>query len=148
MKNLIILHSPFSIFYAFFGKRFYILFFIINYGALFMIRKLFFKTSSIIIVMFLFFSSVLALNVSSNENCSDSEHIINNCLMFDGPMNSAWPTYGQNNQHTSQSPYNTLNNPMDIKWKFTTSFLGFESSPVIDKNGVLYLACKDGFCMQ
>jgi len=60
-------------------------------------------------------------------------------------MDSAWPTYNHDNRHTGQSPYNTRDNPMDVKWKFEAELLGFESSPVIDKNGVLYLPARDSY---
>lgn len=63
-----------------------------------------------------------------------------------GPMESCWPTYGQNNQHTGLSPYPTRDNPMTIKWKFKTEYLDFgSSSPVIDENGVLYIGARDTF---
>ncbi len=60
-----------------------------------------------------------------------------------GPMESCWPTYGQNNQHTGLSPYPTRDNPMTIKWKFEAEYLGFESSPVIDNDGILYIGARD-----
>ena len=62
-----------------------------------------------------------------------------------GPMDSAWPTYGHDNRHTGQSPYNTRDNPMDVKWRFEADYLGFKSSPVIDQNGVLYLPARDNY---
>ncbi len=62
----------------------------------------------------------------------------------DGMMDSAWPTFGHDNRHTCQSPYNTADNPGLIKWKFLANS-GFHSSPVIDNDGVLYIGCKDGF---
>lgn len=60
-----------------------------------------------------------------------------------GSMESCWPTYGQNNRHTGLSPYPTRDNPMTVKWKFEAEFLGFESSPVIDNDGVLYIGARD-----
>jgi len=62
-----------------------------------------------------------------------------------GPMDSAWPTFSYDNRHTGQSPYNTRDNPMDVKWKFEAEYLGFTGSPVIDKNGVLYLPARDNY---
>jgi len=62
-----------------------------------------------------------------------------------GPMDSAWSTYSHDNRHTGQSPYNTRDNPMNIKWKFEAEYLGFPTSPAIDKNGVLYLPANDHY---
>jgi len=62
-----------------------------------------------------------------------------------GPMDSAWPSYSHDNQHTSQSQYNTRDNPMNVKWRFQTDKSGFDSSPVIDKNGTLYIGCMDHY---
>jgi len=98
------------------------------------------KQAIIIIIICLFLSSPLG-GISKAIDESNQEITAND----NGPMNSAWPTYGQNNQHTGQSRYNTLNNPMDIKWRFQPETSGFESSPVIDKNNVLYILCNDGF---
>ena len=62
--------------------------------------------------------------------------------ILDDPMDSPWPTYGYDNQHTSQSPYSTIDNPGQIKWRYLIES-GFHSSPVIDNNGVLYIGGKD-----
>ena len=64
---------------------------------------------------------------------------------YSGPMDSAWPTYSHDNRHTGQSPYPTRDNPMNVKWKFEAKYLGFEFSPVIDKNGVLYIGARDNY---
>jgi outer membrane protein assembly factor BamB len=62
---------------------------------------------------------------------------------YSGPMDSAWPTYSHDNRHTGQSSYPTKDNPVSVKWKFEAKYLGFESSPVIDNNGVLYIVARD-----
>jgi outer membrane protein assembly factor BamB len=107
------------------------------------------KKSLAIGIIFLFIiSSVtpMVFGYIEESSCSSNEEnkIYGKSTSSSGPMNSAWPTYSHDNCHTGQSPYNTGDNPMTIKWKFEASFLGFESSPVIDKNGALYIGCKDG----
>lgn len=62
-----------------------------------------------------------------------------------GTMDSAWPSYSHDNRHSGQSPYATADNPMNVKWKFQPDRMGFDSSPVIDKNAILYIGCMDHY---
>jgi len=57
----------------------------------------------------------------------------------DGPMDSAWPMFGYNAQHTGRSPYNTTTNLGGLKWKFETDWM-VESSPIIDNNNTIYVS--------
>ncbi len=94
----------------------------------------------IILVSILVFTPAASIVISDDsfehELCSLEGH---------GPMDSAWYTFSHDNRHTGQSPYNTRDNPMHVKWKFEAEILGFTGSPVIDKNGVLYLPAEDSY---
>jgi outer membrane protein assembly factor BamB len=92
------------------------------------------------IILVLLLSSMSSIVIGFN-----TEKIDRSIQSVDGPMDSPWPTYGYNNRHTCQSTYNTDKNPGLIKWRFKTERGGFESSPVIDNNGILYIGCLDGF---
>ena len=54
-----------------------------------------------------------------------------------GPMNSPWPMQCYNVNHTSQSPYSTIDNSYDEKWRFWTDGW-IDDTPVIDNDGVIY----------
>ena len=58
------------------------------------------------------------------------------------PMDSPWPMQGHDIRHTGRSPYNTADNPYKEKWWFQ-SYSYFESSPVIDNNGIIYFGAWD-----
>jgi outer membrane protein assembly factor BamB len=64
----------------------------------------------------------------------------------DGLMNSSWPMYCRDVHHTGQSPYTTVNTTGVEKWRIPlTSYV--EGSPVIDKNGVIYVGGDDFFAV-
>ena len=63
-----------------------------------------------------------------------------------GPLNSSWPMYCHDVRHTGQSPYITANTMGVEKWRTQlTSYV--EGSPVIDKNGVIYVGSDDFFAV-
>jgi outer membrane protein assembly factor BamB len=74
------------------------------------------------------------LNKKSNGN-----NIFPN-VFIEGP----WPMYCHDARHTSRSPYSTIVNTGVEKWRFDTN-MDCTSSPVIDKQGVIYVAGLDGF---
>jgi outer membrane protein assembly factor BamB len=60
------------------------------------------------------------------------------------PMNSSWPMYCHDLRHTGQSPYSTANTTGVEKWRTALPIM-MEGSPVIDKNGIIYVGCDDLF---
>ncbi|MDH7507548.1 MAG: PQQ-binding-like beta-propeller repeat protein, partial [Candidatus Thermoplasmatota archaeon] len=92
------------------------------------------------------------LKQDSNENIkeqeiADSEELITiqnppSMVLFDGPMDSAWPMQSHDLHHTGRSPYSTADNPGIEKWRFY--FSGWlEDTPVIDSDWIIY--CKGAF---
>ncbi len=73
-----------------------------------------------------------------NKN-SDGNNIFTN-VFVEGP----WPMYCHDARHTSQSPYSTAGNLGIEKWRFDTNGR-CTGSPVIDEQGVIYIAGFDGF---
>jgi len=62
------------------------------------------------------------------------------------PMNSSWPMYCHDVHHTGQSPYNTVNTTGVEKWR--TLLTGWvEGSPIIDKNGIIYVGCDEFYAL-
>jgi len=59
-------------------------------------------------------------------------------LSTDGLMNSSWPMYCHDVRHTGQSPYNTINTAGVENWRISLENW-VEGSPVIDKNGIIYI---------
>ena len=59
-----------------------------------------------------------------------------------GPMESPWPIFGHDIQHTGRSSYNTTENLGGTKWAFKTSG-PLETSPAIDNDGTIYVADWD-----
>jgi outer membrane protein assembly factor BamB len=55
------------------------------------------------------------------------------------PMDSPWPMYCHDTRHTSRSPYSTANTTDLVKWEFKR-WGGFDSSPVIDEDGIIYIS--------
>jgi len=54
------------------------------------------------------------------------------------PMDSAWPMFQHDTKHTGLSPFGVTGNLGVLKWKFKMDGSVF-SSPVIDKNGTIYI---------
>lgn len=57
---------------------------------------------------------------------------------------SPWPTFHGSAEHGGLSPYNTSQVDGTLKWVFEAKG-AIESSPVIDKNGVIYFGAHDGY---
>jgi len=68
----------------------------------------------------------------------------NSVVSAGGPMNSSWPMYCHDLRHTGQSPYSTANTTGVEKWRTALPIM-MEGSPVIDKNGIIYVGCDDLF---
>jgi len=88
--------------------------------------------------------------INKNNHSYDTDaqqYIPTNVGVLDdnGPMDSPWSSFSYNNQNTGQSPYNTRDNPMDLLWTFEADYLGFDSSPVIDQDGILYIGARDHY---
>jgi outer membrane protein assembly factor BamB len=67
--------------------------------------------------------------------------------MTGGLMNSSWPMYCHDTHHTGHSPYNTRNVSGVIKWSFKTNNYSLYGSPIIDKNGIIYVGSWDLFAL-
>jgi hypothetical protein len=63
-----------------------------------------------------------------------------------GSMDSAWPMYCHDVRHTGQSPYITVNTTGEEKWRISLDDW-VEGSPVIDKNGIIYVGSNDFFAV-
>jgi len=55
-----------------------------------------------------------------------------------GPMDSPWPMFGHDAQHTGRSPYSTIDNSGSEKWRYKFNY-GVMSSAVVDSNGTIYI---------
>ncbi|MBE3136698.1 MAG: PQQ-like beta-propeller repeat protein [Thermoplasmata archaeon] len=58
----------------------------------------------------------------------------------DGTKGSAWPMYCHDTKHTGRSPYNTADNPMTEKWRFSLYGYSDHCAPVLDSQGTIYVA--------
>ena len=83
----------------------------------------------------------LGLDVKTTEIVEPIKAISND----GGLMQSAWPMYGHDTRHTGRSPYSTENNSGVKLWEFQTEYLGFESSPAIDSDGIIYIGSNEGY---
>ncbi|MCD6468357.1 MAG: PQQ-binding-like beta-propeller repeat protein, partial [Thermoplasmata archaeon] len=63
----------------------------------------------------------------------------------DGLMDSAWPMFQHDVYHTGRSPYGASGSTGILKWKFRLCNWNtdIESSPVIDKNGNIYIGADE-----
>ena len=68
------------------------------------------------------------------------------CVSFAnaGLMESPWPMFRGNTQLTGLSSYDTSHVDGTLLWQFKAG-AGIESSPAIDKNGVIYFGSHDGY---
>ena len=64
-----------------------------------------------------------------------------------GPMDSAWPMYCHDARHTGRSPYSTIDNSGNEKWRFGTNGWA-TSSPVIDSGGTIYIGAHDFYAIH
>jgi outer membrane protein assembly factor BamB len=78
-------------------------------------------------------------SVSRNENSSCGLPIKSILFSTGGPMDSAWPLFGQNVHHTCLSPFSTENNSGAELWRVSGDYQGeVESSAIVDRNGTIY----------
>jgi outer membrane protein assembly factor BamB len=54
-----------------------------------------------------------------------------------------WPMFGQNHNHTGQSPYDTSTNNGKLKWSFKTESRHIHSSPAIGTDDTIYFGSLD-----
>ena len=66
-------------------------------------------------------------------------------LLIGEPMDSPWPMYCHDVQHTGRSPYSAGENQGDVKWIFQT-MIGIESSAAIGTDGTIYIG-SNGWCI-
>jgi len=102
-----------------------------------------------ILVLMLLIPSTLAVNIKNAKEDADINQN-NNALKASliktdiGLMDSPWPMKGHDNHHTGQSQYSTIDNPGDEKWRFKTSCENVGGGSVIDNNGTVYFANRNG----
>ena len=58
-------------------------------------------------------------------------------ISSNGPMDSAWPIAYHDSSHTSRSPYSTVNNSYDEKWRFYNNGW-IQDTPIIDDDETIY----------
>ncbi len=93
------------------------------------------KIIGILICMLLIFTILPAVNSFYNEKgINDVENSLDS-----GPMDSDWPMYHHDVRHTDRSPLNFNFTTGMIKWKLWLGQDSLKSSPVIDKNGIIYV---------
>jgi len=83
------------------------------------------------------FSGLSIPTQKESQHVEKLEHSIS-----DGPMDSPWPMFQHDPQHTGRSPYGPTGNTPTVKWKFWMD-RGVYSSPSIDKNGTIYVGAKE-----
>jgi outer membrane protein assembly factor BamB len=80
--------------------------------------------------------------IKSNINTNTNFNKMFSNVFVEGP----WPMYCHDTHHTSQSPYSTVDNLGVEKWRFDTED-ECSGSPIIDKNGVIYVGGWDMFAI-
>ena len=83
------------------------------------------------IILVLLLSSMSSIVIGFN-----TEKIDRSIQSVDGPMDSAWPTFGHDNRHTGLSPYSSADNNGAELWKFETKPV--EGGLVVDSDGTIY----------
>jgi len=92
-------------------------------------------------------------NITNYGPINNNEYYENNCIKLtntkklkqtykplnNSPTDSPWPMYCHDVRHTGRSPYSTAGNPGTEKWRFDTDQWA-KSSPVIDDQGIIYIA--------
>jgi len=83
----------------------------------------------------------MVFGYDEESSCSNNEEnkIYEKVTSSSGPMDLQWPMLGHDSKHTGRSPYSTTDNNYIEKWRFRTDS-PIDSSPVIDKNGTIYVA--------
>ncbi len=62
----------------------------------------------------------------------------------EGLMDSPWPMFCHDLNHSGQSPFSTENTTVLEKWRFITSY-GVEGSPILGKDGTVYVGDFEGY---
>jgi len=103
-------------------------------------NKIFIKSArNLIIVSLLFFSGFHSISTESDiDHNAMQTHIKMQIELTNGLIISAWPMYCHDMHHTGQSPYSTISNTGDLKWKVQVSG-GIDSSPVIGTDRTIYV---------
>jgi outer membrane protein assembly factor BamB len=111
--------------------------------------KIIVKNHSIIDYNYSVFSTVdpSTTNIYNSEPTSilntnsDGNNIFTN-VFVEGP----WPMYCHDAHHTGRSPYSTVDNLGVEKWRFDIEYM-CSGSPIIDKDGVIYVGGSDMFAI-
>ena len=88
--------------------------------------------SALVVLLLL---TLLPQEAYSNVSQTKDENALNK-----GPMNSPWPMYRRDMRHTGRSPYGKMGCTGIPKWKIKIGGL-INSSPVIDRDGIIYIGC-------
>jgi len=87
------------------------------------------KPITVFIILMLLFSTITTLGVSEEDMVDDN-----------GLMDSAWPMFQHDPQHTGRTDVILPSgNQGVLKWKYLLLDRGMESTPVIDKDGTIYV---------
>jgi len=82
-------------------------------------------------------------NIKS-EKISKSEETLQ--PVYSPPMDSPWPMYCHDIQHTGRSPYSTVNNSGHEKWRFETKFAA-TGYPIIDNDEIIYIGTYEFYAI-
>jgi outer membrane protein assembly factor BamB len=101
-----------------------------------------------IIVVLLFITSLFIPLTSGWNDHIDSIQIEDifektSTISDGGLIDSAWPMFHHDTQHTGRSPYGPIGNFPVVKWRFLMEGMTI-SSPAIDENSIIYIG-SDGF---
>jgi outer membrane protein assembly factor BamB len=87
---------------------------------------------SVLVLFLLISSSLVGVSNKVTVDTNKSETHMNS-------MASPWPMYCHDKKHTGRSPYNTAENTMEEKWRFTLSGFSLHCAPIFDLNGTIYV---------
>ena len=85
-------------------------------------------------------------NMCNNEPIPTLNKNTNNNVFSNVFVVGQWPMYCHDAYHTGRSPYSTVNNLGLEKWRFDTEE-HCSGSPIIDKDGVIYVGGSDMFAV-
>ncbi len=91
-------------------------------------------------------SPIVFGNSINNYHISEEFNSEQTKLLNGPPTDSPWPMYCHDVRHTGRSPYSTANTNSVEKWN--TQLNGYIwGSPIIDKNGIIYVGAWDFYAI-
>jgi outer membrane protein assembly factor BamB len=104
-----------------------------------------------ILIYGIFFLFIISLINPVAFSIKEKNHEIiktENTVSDGPPMDSPWPMYCYDTRHTGRSPFTAFEVNGVEKWSFKLPGVSYQSSPIIDSEGIIYVSRSDLYAIN